>query len=40
MWGEEKARDMLKEAGFADVDMVASPRPQNCIYICRMTAAS
>ncbi len=38
VWGEELAREMLKEAGFAQVDVVDSPRPQNCIYICRTEA--
>ncbi|MDP7540437.1 MAG: methyltransferase type 12, partial [Alphaproteobacteria bacterium] len=35
VWGIEKAREMLAEAGFSDVEVVDSPRPQNCIYICR-----
>jgi SAM-dependent methyltransferase len=34
MWGEKVARRMLAEAGFASVDVVDSPRPQNVIYIC------
>jgi hypothetical protein len=34
VWGIEKAREMLAAAGFAQVDVVDSPRPQNCIYIC------
>lgn len=35
MWGTETARDMLADAGFAHVDVLDSPRPQNCIYACR-----
>lgn len=34
MWGIESARRMLAEAGFAQVDVLDSPRPQNCIYVC------
>ena len=35
VWGIAKARGMLAEAGFADVQMLDSPRPQNCIFVCR-----
>lgn len=35
VWGVEKARQMLAEAGFTRVQVVDSPRPQNCIYICQ-----
>ncbi len=35
VWGMELARQMLAEAGFTRVDVLDSPRPQNCIYICR-----
>ena len=35
MWGEETARRMLAEAGFMQVEVVDSPRPQNAIFICR-----
>ena len=35
VWGIETARRMLAEAGFGAVEVVDSPRPQNCIYICR-----
>lgn len=35
MWGTELAHDMLAAAGFGQVEVVDSPRPQNCIYICR-----
>ncbi len=35
MWGTERARQMLAEAGFGQVAMLDSPRPQNCIFVCR-----
>jgi hypothetical protein len=35
VWGIEKARDMLATAGFSRVEVLDSPRPQNCIYVCR-----
>ena len=35
VWGEELARHMLSDAGFGSVEVVVSPRPQNCIYIWR-----
>jgi Rv2258c-like winged HTH domain/Methyltransferase domain len=35
LWGTETALGMLSSAGFTHVEVVASPRPQNCIYICR-----
>ncbi len=35
VWGMELARQMLAEAGFTRVDVLDSPRPQNCIYVCR-----
>jgi SAM-dependent methyltransferase len=35
VWGVELARSMLEDAGFDHVDIVDSPRPQNCIFICR-----
>lgn len=34
-WGEQKAREMLREAGFRSIDVAAAPGPQNSIYICR-----
>jgi SAM-dependent methyltransferase len=39
MWGEETARRMLAEAGFTEVEVVDSPRPQNAIFICRKDKA-
>jgi len=35
MWGTERASQMLAEAGFGQVELLDSPRPQNCIYVCR-----
>ncbi len=35
VWGEESARQMLSDAGFNDVKVIDSPRPQNCIFVCR-----
>ena len=35
VWGIEKACEMLAEAGFGDVQVFDSPRPQNCIYAAR-----
>ena len=35
VWGEQVARRMLAEAGFGSVEIFDSPRPQNCIYVCR-----
>ncbi|MFC4942007.1 class I SAM-dependent methyltransferase [Pseudonocardia sp. GCM10023141] len=35
MWGQELACEMLAAAGFDDVQVIDSPRAQNCTYICR-----
>ncbi len=35
IWGTERARKDLAEAGFSEVALYDSPRPQNCVYICR-----
>ena len=35
VWGEQTARRMLADAGFGRVDVLGSPRPQNCIFVCR-----
>jgi SAM-dependent methyltransferase len=35
VWGIQLARRMLNEAGFSSVEIVDSPRPQNCIFVCR-----
>ena len=35
VWGRELATRMLGAAGFASVEIRSTPRPQNCIYICR-----
>lgn len=34
MWGIELATSMLHDAGFAHVDVLDSPRAQNCIFVC------
>ncbi len=33
-WGEDKAREMLRDAGFTGVEVFEAPGPQNNIYIC------
>jgi SAM-dependent methyltransferase len=35
MWGTDTARRMLSAAGFTEVTVLDSPRPQNCVYACR-----
>lgn len=40
MWGEQTARRMLADAGFTDVTLLDSPRPQNCIFVCRRCLGS
>lgn len=40
MWGTERAGKMLADAGFPQVDVLDSPRPQNCVYVCRTGSAS
>jgi hypothetical protein len=35
MWGIQLARRMLADVGLTRVEVVDSPRPQNCIFICR-----
>jgi SAM-dependent methyltransferase len=35
VWGVETAVEMLTAAGFARVDTLDCPRPQNLIYLCR-----
>jgi ubiquinone/menaquinone biosynthesis C-methylase UbiE len=39
VWGEQTARRMLSEAGFGSVEILDTPRPQNCLYVCRHEAA-
>ncbi len=39
VWGIQVARRMVAEAGFTRVEVVDSPRPQNCIFICKKGAA-
>lgn len=35
VWGEQLARQMLAEAGFADVQVRDAPDPMNSVYVCR-----
>jgi SAM-dependent methyltransferase len=35
LWGIQLAQRMLRDAGFTHVEVVDSPRPQNCIFVCR-----
>jgi hypothetical protein len=35
MWGIEQACELLAEAGFTHLEVLDSPRPQNCIFVCR-----
>jgi hypothetical protein len=35
VWGIQTARRMLADAGFSDIEVLDSPRPQNCIYLRR-----
>ncbi len=35
VWGIELAQRMLSEAGFTHIEVLDSPRPQNCIYVCQ-----
>jgi hypothetical protein len=35
MWGNELAGQKLARAGFGQVELLDSPRPQNCTFVCR-----
>jgi SAM-dependent methyltransferase len=35
VWGERLAREMLAAAGFTQIDVLDTPRPQNCLFVCR-----
>jgi SAM-dependent methyltransferase len=35
VWGHQTAKRMLAEAGFGSVEILDTPRPQNCSYVCR-----
>jgi 2-polyprenyl-3-methyl-5-hydroxy-6-metoxy-1,4-benzoquinol methylase len=35
VWGRELATEMLTAAGFTQIQVLDSPRPQTCIYVCR-----
>jgi SAM-dependent methyltransferase len=39
MWGRQTALGLLADAGFREVRVLDSPRPQNCIYLCRRSPA-
>ncbi len=34
MWGIERAQEMLSAAGFGRIEVLDTPRPQNCILLC------
>ena len=40
VWGQQLAQRMLAEAGFGSVEILDTPRPQNCSYVCRHAAAT
>ena len=35
VWGEQTARQMLREAGFGRIEVLDTPRPQNYMFVCR-----
>ncbi|HEX2230294.1 MAG TPA: class I SAM-dependent methyltransferase [Candidatus Binatia bacterium] len=35
VWGEQTARKLLADAGFKAVNVLDTPRPQNCIFVCK-----
>jgi len=35
VWGEQLARDMLRDAGFGSIEVLDTPRPQNYMFVCR-----
>jgi ubiquinone/menaquinone biosynthesis C-methylase UbiE len=35
VWGEQTARKLLAKAGFKTVKVLDTPRPQNCIFVCK-----
>jgi len=35
VWGEQTAREMLREAGFGNIQVLDTPRPQNYMFVCR-----
>jgi len=35
VWGEQIARKLLADAGFKAVTVLDTPRPQNCIFVCK-----
>lgn len=35
VWGEQTAKRLLAEVGFTDIKVLDTPRPQNCVFVCR-----
>ena len=35
VWGEQTAREMLRDAGFGSIEVLDTPRPQNYMFVCR-----
>ena len=35
VWGEQLAREMLRDAGFGRIEVLDTPRPQNYMFVCR-----
>ena len=35
VWGEQLAREMLRDAGFGSIEVLDTPRPQNYMFVCR-----
>jgi ubiquinone/menaquinone biosynthesis C-methylase UbiE len=35
VWGEQTAREMLRDAGFGGIQVLDTPRPQNYMFVCR-----
>jgi hypothetical protein len=35
MWGTEQGLEMVTKAGFSDIEILDSPGPQHCIFVCR-----
>ena len=40
VWGQQLAKRMLAEAGFGSIEILDTPRPQNCSYVCRHATAT
>lgn len=35
VWGRQTATQMLRDAGFGSIEVLDTPRPQNCMFLCR-----